>query len=259
MDKALGAFSRLNIPVYGFGAPRNSLTENAADRLIEWNLEYDGSVAYDPMTSFLDAAYQYYDGDVPARIISIPYISPNDYDARFEMKLTARQMAEAWKARLDRVLQTGEPSFVLDLHQWIACRDDNLAAVRDFIRYAKSKPKCRLVTFREAARRVRSLLDTCEIPCPTSGTTPPPFAHPPQRTPAQEKSLMRPLLNILLGLAYLFGFMVVWISLEMLAFDRREAAPAILGLLIGVGWWSFLTWLGKRFTHRLRRGETSAS
>lgn len=62
--------------------------------------------------------------------------------------------------------------------------------------------------------------------------------------------MIRPLFNILLGIGYLLGFMLVWFSLELLAYDRLKAAPSLAGLVLGIGWWSFLTWLGRRFTPR---------
>jgi len=179
IDKSMETFARLGIPVVGFGAPANSITETARDRLIEWNLAYDGSASYDPPGGLVVAGYANHTDNQDARILVIPYVEPNDWDARYEEKMTAAQMLAAWKERLDRVIALGEPCFVLDLHQWIACREDNLAAVRAFIRHVKAKPGCRLMTLRQAAQQVRAILDRTEPPMPTSGDDPPPLRRPP--------------------------------------------------------------------------------
>ena len=145
----------LGLKVMGFGAPRNSITDHVRDLLIDARLEYDGSAAYDPMSGFLDIAYAHHSTKPGAKILVIPFIMPNDYDARFGANLSADEMLAGWKQRLDRVLENREPCFVLDIHQWSASQPDNLEAVRQFIRYAKSRPRCRLVTLQEAARQAR--------------------------------------------------------------------------------------------------------
>jgi peptidoglycan/xylan/chitin deacetylase (PgdA/CDA1 family)/uncharacterized lipoprotein YddW (UPF0748 family) len=178
VDHGLDALSDLGFQVYGFGAPRNSITDEARDRLMEWNLEYDGSAAYDPLTSFMDVQYVGHSQGKQARILVLPFIMPNDWDARYEAGISAPEMLKAWQQRLDRVIELGEPVFVLDIHQWSASQPDNLTALRDFIHYVKSRPECRLVTLREAARHAREVLDRYELPAPTSGDQEPPLPAP---------------------------------------------------------------------------------
>ena len=178
VDHALYNMRRLGFDVHGFGAPRNSITPEARDRLMAWNLEYDGSAAYDPMTSFLDVHYAEHSAGEAARILVIPFIMPNDWDARYVAGISADEMLKQWQQRLDRVIASGEPVFVLDIHQWSASQPDNLAALRAFIRYAKQRPDTRIVTLREAARHAREVLDSYELPAPTSGNRQPPPSEP---------------------------------------------------------------------------------
>jgi hypothetical protein len=69
-------------------------------------------------------------------------------------KLSAPEMQAAWVERLRATVAAGDPLFVVDVHQWTASQPDNLAAVRGFIRLAKSLPQCRVVTLRDAAQHV---------------------------------------------------------------------------------------------------------
>jgi peptidoglycan/xylan/chitin deacetylase (PgdA/CDA1 family) len=154
----------LGKPVVGFGAPRNSITSKVLDYLIDQKLEYDGSAAFDPMDSFVDVDYVSHTLDPQRHIVVVPFIVPNDYDARIEAGKSAANMLEEWKVRLDRVIERREPCFVLDIHQWSASQPANLESVRQFIRYAKTKERCRLVTLREAARNAREVIDHYELP-----------------------------------------------------------------------------------------------
>ena len=129
VDRGLATLRDLKFQVYGFGAPRNSITSASRDRLMAWNLEYDGSAAYDPLQSLLDVHYEGHSEGKPVRILVIPFIMPNDWDARYVAGMSATSMLEAWKQRLDRVIEIGEPVFVLDIHQWSASQPDNLAAL----------------------------------------------------------------------------------------------------------------------------------
>ena len=169
VDRGLATLSDLKFQVYGFGAPRNSITSASRDRLMAWNLEYDGSAAYDPLQSLLDVHYEGHSEGKPSRILVIPFIMPNDWDARYVAGMSAASMLEAWKQRLDRVIEIGEPVFVLDIHQWSASQPDNLAALQAFIRHVKSRAGCQIVTLRDAARHARDLLDRYEPQHPTSG------------------------------------------------------------------------------------------
>jgi peptidoglycan/xylan/chitin deacetylase (PgdA/CDA1 family) len=169
VDKGLSTLRDLGFEVHGFGAPRNSISDVSRDRLMAWNLEYDGSEAYDPLKSFLDIHYAEHSAGAAARILVIPFIMPNDWDARALEEMSAEAMLEAWKERLDRVIEIGEPVFVLDVHQWSASQPENLAALRDFIRYVNGRSGCKIVTLREAARHARAVLDRYEPHLPTSG------------------------------------------------------------------------------------------
>ncbi len=169
VDHGLISLRNLGLDVYGFGAPRNSITAESRDVLIDANLEYDGSDAYDPLNSLIDVRYEQHSRGTGKRIVVIPFIIPNDWDARYVGKKSATQMLEAWKTRLDRVVESGEPVFVLDVHQWAISSPENLAALRSFIQYAKGCDTCRVETLREAAKNARTVLDRYELPAPTSG------------------------------------------------------------------------------------------
>lgn len=162
VDKGLDAVRRLNIPVHGFGSPRNSVTRHVLNELIDRGLSYDGSEAFDPMTSYVDA--NYVRGGRNRRILQIPYSLPNDYDARRQERISARQMLSKWTQRLDQTASQGEPVFVLDVHQWSITEPDNLDALRQFIRYARGKPGCRVETLEQAALHVHRIIDAYELP-----------------------------------------------------------------------------------------------
>jgi peptidoglycan/xylan/chitin deacetylase (PgdA/CDA1 family) len=169
VDRGLSSLAALGFAVRGFGAPRNSITDEARDRLMDWNLEYDGSAAYDPMRSLVDVHYAPHSTGADKRIVVLPFIEPNDWDARYVARMSARETLAAWTRRLDRVVASGEPVFVLDVHQWAVSRPADRAALRDFIRYAKRCGRCRIETLRDAARHARRVLDRYELPATTSG------------------------------------------------------------------------------------------
>lgn len=169
IDDGLTSLQRLGYDVKGFGAPRNSITDEGRDRLMDWNLEYDGSAAYDPMKSMLDVHYAPDSEGLDDRIVVVPFVMPNDYDARMIGGLSADEMLEAWTTRLDKVVGSGEPVFVLDVHQWLISKPDNLAALRGFIDYAQACDLCRVETLREAAQHARDVLDRYESARVTSG------------------------------------------------------------------------------------------
>ena len=162
IDRSFAVFREHGIPVAGFGAPRNSITEAGRQRLISLGAEYDGSAAYDPEVTSHDAQIVRSDDDSNRDIVVVPFLIPNDYDARFIDKLSAEQMLAAWKRKLLAVRAAGQSVAVLDIHQWLASQPENLAAVREFIRFAKSQPRCRVVTLREAARHARQEIDRVE-------------------------------------------------------------------------------------------------
>ncbi len=182
VDGGLAALGRLGFTVRGFGAPRNSITDEARDRLIEWNLEYDGSAAYDPLRGLLDVHYAAHSERPQERILVVPFVIPNDWDARWLGGMSAEEMLSAWTRRLDAVVASGEPVFVLDVHQWAISDPENLEALRAFIRYARDCSECRVETLREAARNARSVLDRYELPATTSGSSTLALATPPPGT-----------------------------------------------------------------------------
>lgn len=162
IDRMVGSFAALNIPLAGFGAPRNSITDQARNRLVEHGLFYDGSEAYDPLKSYMDPQIATHTDDGSNGIVVLPFIVPNDWDARYLLKLSAAEMQQAWNERLAKVADAGEPCFIIDIHQWIASQPDNLEAVRQFIRSVKARPDCRLMTLNDTAHHVLNELQRAE-------------------------------------------------------------------------------------------------
>jgi peptidoglycan/xylan/chitin deacetylase (PgdA/CDA1 family) len=188
VDGGLAALGRLGFTVRGFGAPRNSITDESRDRLIDWNLEYDGSAAYDPLLGLLDVHYAAHSQRPDERIVVVPFVIPNDWDARWVADMSAEEMLSAWTRRLDAVVASGEPVFVLDVHQWAISDPENLEVLRAFIRYAKDCSECRVETLREAARNARAELDRYEPPATTSGSSTLALASPaPGPSPAEAR------------------------------------------------------------------------
>jgi peptidoglycan/xylan/chitin deacetylase (PgdA/CDA1 family)/uncharacterized lipoprotein YddW (UPF0748 family) len=155
-DRGLKALKDAGLDVVGFGAPRNSITESVRDHLIDVGLAYDGSLAYDPMQGYADTEIHLHPNDPSRSILMIPFIVPNDWDALRLMKVTPEAMLALWLERLDQVCSTGEPVFVLDIHQWLASGDEELSVLRSFIRAAKGRSDCRMMPLREAATHARN-------------------------------------------------------------------------------------------------------
>lgn len=158
VDRSLAAFAAEDLPFVGFGAPRNSITPAAYDRLIEAGIELDGSAAYDPLGDWLEPRFVPHSSG-SGRIFVVPFVIPNDWDARVARGLDAVAMLREWRARLEVVVARGEPVFVLDVHQWLATRPDNAAALRAFLRAVRADGRCRLVPFSAAARHARAWLE----------------------------------------------------------------------------------------------------
>ena len=154
IDRTLDAFASAGIAFTGFGAPRNSITDAARDRLIERGIFYDGSLAFDPFTSYEDARLVAGTKDPQHGLVLVPFIVPNDWDARRVQGLSARQMLDAWCRRLDLVASSRELCFVLDVHQWLITEPDNFEALRGFIRTVKARNDCRFLTLDGTARHV---------------------------------------------------------------------------------------------------------
>jgi peptidoglycan/xylan/chitin deacetylase (PgdA/CDA1 family) len=160
--KGLDALAQANLKVTGFGAPRNSITAAGRDALIEHGLAYDGSAAYDPLHALLDAEYAEHSSADGRRILVVPFIIPNDWDALHVKEMSVDAMVQAWRERLDAVTASGEPVFVLDVHQWIASRPEVLDGLRAFIREARDRSDCRVMTLNEAAAHVRAFIRQTE-------------------------------------------------------------------------------------------------
>ncbi len=103
IDRTIDALRATGFTSKGFGAPRNSITDLARDRLIERGFLYDGSAAYDPMTSYLDPQFVRHSTLGDSGILVIPFVMPNDWDARHIYGLTAPEMLAQWKQRLEKV------------------------------------------------------------------------------------------------------------------------------------------------------------
>jgi peptidoglycan/xylan/chitin deacetylase (PgdA/CDA1 family) len=162
IDRMMKAFYNIGIRLDGFGAPRNSITDAARNRLIEHGLFYDGSEAYDPTLGYLDPQIVAHTAHPETGIVVVPFIIPNDYDARMVQNLSASGMLDAWVKRLQIVADAGEMCFVLDMHQWLVTQPDNFAALRQFIRVVKSRKDCRLLTLHDTAKHVLAEIQKAE-------------------------------------------------------------------------------------------------
>lgn len=176
-DKGLAALRAAGFDVVGFGSPRNSVTPDVRQHLLETRLAWDGSAAYDPATTFIDATLVGDHGalaDDPAgSIIVLPFIVPNDWDALHIDGATPEAMLAMWRERLDLVVAAGEPVFILDLHQWIASRPDVLPAVRSFLEGVKARQDCTLMPVRELASRTREHIRRVEREAREAARRPP--------------------------------------------------------------------------------------
>jgi len=162
VDRTVGAIRGAGFKLSGFGAPRNSITDAARDRLIELGMFYDGSLAYDPMTSHEDCRLVAHTRKPDSGIVLVPFIVPNDWDARRILKLSAPRMLDAWCGRLNAVADAKELCFVLDVHQWLVTEPDNFEALRGFIRAVKARDDCRFLTLDGTARHVLREIERLE-------------------------------------------------------------------------------------------------
>ena len=162
IDHTVDALRGNGFKLTGFGSPRNSITDAARDRLIERGFFYDGSLAYDPLTTYEDARLSAYTRNPDNGIVVVPFIVPNDWDARRVQKLTAPQMLDAWCGRLNAVADAKELCFVLDVHQWLVTEPDNFEALRGFIRAVKARGDCRFLTLDATARHVLGGIERLE-------------------------------------------------------------------------------------------------
>ena len=65
--------------------------------------------------------------------------------------------------------------------------------------------------------------------------------------------MMRYVANGLLGVGYLLGFVLVWLGLELLIFDREQVSQGLVTVAAGIAWWSVQVYLGKRLAVRRQR------
>lgn len=155
LEKAAAAFRDAGLSPRGFAAPRNGITAHARRVLLDHGYAWDGSEACDPTHALIDP-FEFVDG--ARSLIVLPFAMPNDWDARAIEGIDADAMAERWLAALDAARASGSPFFVLDVHQWLVTRPDNLAALERFIDEAKARPGVRFVTCSAMANDARERL-----------------------------------------------------------------------------------------------------
>lgn len=162
LSRAFAAFDAAGLKISGFGAPRNSVTPLVRRRLLERGIEWDGSAAYDPTSTTLDPWIELHPDHDDRSLLVIPFVIPNDWDALFVGGDSPQRMLTKWNERLDLAIEQDESVFVIDVHQWIASRDAELAVLREFLNGAKSRSECRVVSVREAARAARQHIHDIE-------------------------------------------------------------------------------------------------
>ncbi len=150
-DRGFAALRTAGLDVVGFGAPRNSVTPELRDHLVSQGVRYDGSLAFDPMLSYVDPSMHVDPTDPRRSMVVIPFIVPNDWDALRVMGVSPERMLAMWLERVDRLASMHESVAVLDVHQWLASDDAELAVLRSFIRTIAARGDCRIMTLRDAA------------------------------------------------------------------------------------------------------------
>ena len=133
VNRGLSSLEQLGFAVHGFGAPRNSITDLARDQLIRAGLEYDGSAAYDPLTSLIPVRYATRSDGGPGRIVVVPFVIPNDWDARVINELSAEEMSAAWQQRLVTHPDDGAFKLVCHLGGVLTVCDQVATGAIDFI------------------------------------------------------------------------------------------------------------------------------
>lgn len=174
LERAAAAFRAAGLTPSGFAAPRNGITAHARQVLLAQGYAWDGSEAFDPTHALLDP-WEAADGG--RSLIVLPFAMPNDWDARYVEGIDADAMLERWLAALDAARASGSPFFVLDVHQWLVTRPDNLAALERFVVEAKSRAGVRFVTCSRMADDARRRLEAANTP--SAGTAAADAATPP--------------------------------------------------------------------------------
>jgi biofilm PGA synthesis N-glycosyltransferase PgaC len=147
----LSAMSKLGIPIFGFGAPQNSIDRETLDILLSLGFSYDASLALDPLQGQWPSIRYHTnsDGTLPV----IPYIYPNDYDLIVVKGMEADEVFQQWKDRLDFSYNSGRSPFVVDVHQWLIGQPEYLEALRKFVLYAKEMKDVQFATLYEVVQR----------------------------------------------------------------------------------------------------------
>jgi hypothetical protein len=68
---------------------------------------------------------------------------------------------------------------------------------------------------------------------------------------------IRPLINILLSIGYLFGLCLAWIGLETMTIERGELSRGIFITACGIILWALLNILGRRLSRLYFRGHAT--
>lgn len=161
-DRGFAALRSAGLDVVGFGAPRNSVTPELRDYLVSQGVRYDGSLAFDPMLSYVDPSIHVDPTDPRRSMVIVPFIVPNDWDALRVMGVSPERMLAMWLERLERLTAMRESVVVLDVHQWLASDDAELAVLRSFIRTVASRGDCRIMPLRDAAAHAGEEILACE-------------------------------------------------------------------------------------------------
>ncbi len=149
----LQAMKEIGVPIHGFGAPQNSIDTETRQILIENGFEYDGSLALDPQEGQWLAVRHF--SNHHKTLLILPYLYPNDYDGFTLAHLNVDGMFREWKKRFDINYKTGRAPFVIDVHQWLIGQPSKIAALRKFIRYARSKSNVKFVRLQDIAEKYR--------------------------------------------------------------------------------------------------------
>jgi hypothetical protein len=71
--------------------------------------------------------------------------------------------------------------------------------------------------------------------------------------------MIRPVINIGLGLGYVLGTLLVWIGMEMYVIDGSRLAPATLSVAAGIALWQITVLAGRSVRRRLPLRGAAAS